>query len=176
MKVPADAALGLEPFDGRIASWFARRYGAPTEIQRLAWPRIAAGEHLLISAPTGSGKTLTGFLWAIDRLATGAWESGSGVRVLYVSPLKALNADIERNLSDPLAGIGAIMRMGGIYWFAMGVYTAIVLFETLAVGALNLIPFAGRFLSAFVQSYTYLAIGCLLGLAVFKKAPELGLD
>jgi hypothetical protein len=99
-------------------------------------------------------------------------------KILY-SPVALVAAAISRGFLatlNPLAGIGAIMRMGGSYWFAMGVYTLIVLVETLAVGALNLIPLAGRFLSAFVQSYTYLAIGCLLGLAVFKKAPELGLD
>ncbi len=120
---------------------------------------------------------------ALEESRTPAWVFAAYVaaiawKVLY-SPVALVAAAISRGFLatlNPLAGIGAIMRMGGIYWFAMGVYTAIVLFETLAVGALNLIPFAGRFLSAFVQSYTYLAIGCLLGLAVFKKAPELGLD
>lgn len=77
---------------------------------------------------------------------------------------------------NPLAGIGAISRMGGTYWSAMGVYTVIVIVETLLVGALGMIPLAGKLLGAFVQSYAYLAIGCLLGLAVFKKAPELDLD
>ncbi|KAB2958374.1 MAG: DEAD/DEAH box helicase, partial [Thermoanaerobaculia bacterium] len=67
----------------------------------MAWPRIAAGEHVLAIAPTGSGKTLAAFLWALDRLLTGAWEGGA-LRVLYVSPLKALNSDIERNLRAPL--------------------------------------------------------------------------
>lgn len=99
-------------FDPRVAAWFARRYGAPTEIQALAWPRIAAGENLLVVAPTGSGKTLTGFLWPLDRLLTGAWEGG-GLRVLYVSPLKALNADIERNLQEPLAGLRAALEVEG---------------------------------------------------------------
>jgi ATP-dependent Lhr-like helicase len=85
-----------------VATWFRTRYGEPTVAQRLAWPRIAAGEHLLLTAPTGSGKTLAAFLWALDRLLTGAWPGGT-VRVLYVSPLKALNTDIRRNLLDPLA-------------------------------------------------------------------------
>jgi len=91
----------LEFFDSRTRAWFDRRFEAPTDIQALAWPAIAAGEHVLATAPTGSGKTLTAFLWAIDRLASGAWEGGS-VRVLYVSPLKALNNDIQRNLLLPL--------------------------------------------------------------------------
>lgn len=102
----------MDCFDPRVAAWFARRYGAPTEIQALAWPRVAAGENLLVVAPTGSGKTLTGFLWPLDRLLTGAWEGG-GLRVLYVSPLKALNADIERNLQEPLAGLRAALEVEG---------------------------------------------------------------
>lgn len=74
----------------------------PTEVQARAWPEIAAGRHVLATAPTGSGKTLTAFLWALDRLLSGEWEGGR-IRVLYVSPLKALNADVERNLERPLA-------------------------------------------------------------------------
>jgi hypothetical protein len=77
---------------------------------------------------------------------------------------------------NPVAGISAIRIMGPTYWAAMGVFTGIAVVETMLVGALGFIPLAGRFLAAFVQSYTYLASGCLLGLAVFKKAPELGLD
>lgn len=90
------------PFHPVIRSWFAQRYGHPTEVQREAWPAIARGEHVLACAPTGSGKTLAAFLWAIDRLMTSAWD-GSCLRVLYVSPLKALNNDVRRNLLTPLA-------------------------------------------------------------------------
>ncbi len=104
--------MGLERFDPRIRAWFTARYGVPTAVQQAAWGPIAAGEHVLVTAPTGSGKTLTAFLWALDRLATGAWESGT-TRVLYVSPLKALNADIERNLIEPLAGIGEAFAAAG---------------------------------------------------------------
>ena len=107
--------MGLDLFHPVVRSWFADRYGRPTEIQALAWPPLAAGEHLLIVAPTGSGKTLTGFLWPLERLLTGAWEGG-GVRVLYVSPLKALNHDVERNLTRPLAELESAFRAAGRPW------------------------------------------------------------
>ena len=92
----------LAVFHPIVRQWFAERVGEPTAVQRLAWQRIAAGEHVLATAPTGSGKTLAAFLWAIDRLLTGALPTGA-VRVLYVSPLKALGNDIRRNLTAPLA-------------------------------------------------------------------------
>ncbi len=104
--------MPLDRFDPAVRSWFGGRFGSPTPVQRAAWGPIAAGEHVLIVAPTGSGKTLTAFLWALDRLATGAWETGT-TRVLYVSPMKALNADIERNLVEPLAGIHAAFAAAG---------------------------------------------------------------
>ncbi len=92
----------LRLFAPPIAEWFSSRYGEPTDVQAKAWPRIAAGEHVLLTAPTGSGKTFAAFLWALDRLLTGEWEPGA-TRVLYVSPLKALGNDIQRNLTEPLA-------------------------------------------------------------------------
>ena len=88
------------------------RHGAPTAVQRSAWPAIAAGEHVLATAPTGSGKTLCAFLWALDRLLQGVWEPGT-VRVLYVSPLKALNNDIRRNLLTPLSELRARLLANG---------------------------------------------------------------
>ncbi|HDP81415.1 MAG TPA: DEAD/DEAH box helicase, partial [Spirochaetes bacterium] len=91
----------LSHFDPLIARWFTERFGAPTDTQRRAWPSIAAGSHVLVSAPTGSGKTLAAFLWALDRLITEAWSPGA-TRVLYVSPLKALNNDVRKNLLAPL--------------------------------------------------------------------------
>ncbi|MEZ0230580.1 MAG: DEAD/DEAH box helicase, partial [Planctomycetota bacterium] len=98
-------------FSTATQHWFDTNLGAPTEAQRRGWEAIARGGHVLIHAPTGSGKTLAAFLHAIDRLArpsTGSGErSGGRLRVLYVSPLKALAADVEKNLEVPLRGIGA---------------------------------------------------------------------
>jgi len=110
MKSPLDESLRL--FAPAIAGWFKERFGQPTDVQSQAWPRIAAGEHVLLTAPTGSGKTLAAFLWALDRLLTGEWEPGA-TRVLYVSPLKALGNDIQRNLTEPLADLAARFSSGG---------------------------------------------------------------
>jgi len=95
------------PFTPRVRAWFDRAFESPTPAQRQAWPAIAAGQNVLLSAPTGSGKTLAAFLWALDRLSSEPRPAGAGTRVLYVSPLKALAYDIERNLRTPLRGIGA---------------------------------------------------------------------
>ncbi len=97
----------LAPFSPAVRAWFERTFDAPTPAQALGWPRIAAGAHTVIQAPTGSGKTLAAFLWALDRARPGA-----GMQVLYVSPLKALNYDVERNLRGPLAGIGSHLTVG----------------------------------------------------------------
>jgi ATP-dependent Lhr-like helicase len=105
----------LEGFSPATRDWFGRAFAEPTAAQAQAWPAIASGEHVLISAPTGSGKTLAAFLWAIDQLAAerGRRSSGEaapgnpGISLLYVSPLKALSYDIDRNLRVPLRGIGA---------------------------------------------------------------------
>ncbi|MFQ5525298.1 MAG: DEAD/DEAH box helicase [Thermoanaerobaculia bacterium] len=115
--MPADSARQppdhlLAAFDVVTRNWFESRFESPTEIQALAWPGIARGEHVLASAPTGSGKTLTAFLWALDRLLAGAWVGGN-VRVLYLSPLKALNNDIRRNLLGPLAELEAAFEAAG---------------------------------------------------------------
>ncbi|HTA36068.1 MAG TPA: DEAD/DEAH box helicase, partial [Solirubrobacteraceae bacterium] len=97
----------LANFTPRVRKWFEQAFDAPTAAQSKAWPAIAAGEHVLLSAPTGSGKTLAAFLWALDRLSAEPREPGQGTRVVYISPLKALAYDIERNLRTPLRGIGA---------------------------------------------------------------------
>ena len=109
MSQPADPAGHADPlarFSPAVRTWFAQALGEPTPIQRRAWEAIADGKNALIIAPTGSGKTLAAFLYAIDRLmaekaaayAGGSFRSGArwrkGVRVLYVSPLKALGADV----------------------------------------------------------------------------------
>src|SRR4029450_3023616 len=88
--------------------WFENAFGTPTPAQRLGWPAIASGKHTLIQAPTGSGKTLAAFLYGIDKLNS---EPGRGRRLIYVSPLKALNYDIERNLRAPLAGLESDLRV-----------------------------------------------------------------
>jgi ATP-dependent Lhr-like helicase len=97
----------LASFDPRVRDWFARAFERPTEAQAQGWPAIAAGENVLVSAPTGSGKTLAAFLWALDRLVTQpAPEGDRRTRLVYVSPLKALSYDVEKNLRAPLKGIG----------------------------------------------------------------------
>ena len=90
-------------------AWFERAFEGPTPAQALGWPAIATGGHVLIQAPTGSGKTLAAFLLGLDRLNE---TPGQGLRLLYVSPLKALNYDIERNLRSPLAGLGSKLQVG----------------------------------------------------------------
>ena len=108
----------LGPFSPAVRAWFATSFEAPTDAQARGWAAIAAGRHTLIHAPTGSGKTLAAFLWCLDRLARDPspepTEAEPGhVRVLYISPLKALTYDIERNLRAPLTGIGlAAQRLG----------------------------------------------------------------
>ncbi|MGH2840588.1 MAG: DEAD/DEAH box helicase, partial [Solirubrobacteraceae bacterium] len=101
--------MALSQFTPAVRTWFASAFDAPTEVQAQAWPAIATGEHALISAPTGSGKTLAAFLWALDRLSR---EPSDRTRLVYVSPLKALAYDIDRNLRAPLRGIGADLTVG----------------------------------------------------------------
>src|SRR6516165_9470570 len=101
-------ALFLPP----VREWFRAALGEPTPAQRRGWPAIAAGKHTLILAPTGSGKTLAAFLACLD----GLWRQDpipTGVRVLYISPLKALNNDIHRNLQVPLEGVAETARRMG---------------------------------------------------------------
>ncbi|HUZ14942.1 MAG TPA: DEAD/DEAH box helicase [Gaiellaceae bacterium] len=98
----------LDVFSPETKEWFERNFAAPTPAQEKGWPVIASGKSVLIQAPTGSGKTLAAFLSAIDRLTP---TPNAGLRVLYVSPLKALNYDVERNLRGPLAGLRSELRV-----------------------------------------------------------------
>jgi ATP-dependent helicase Lhr and Lhr-like helicase len=98
----------LGPFSPETREWFTRTFAEPTPAQALGWPAIATRGHTLIQAPTGSGKTLAAFLYGIDRLNP---DPRQGLRLLYVSPLKALNYDIERNLRGPLAGLRSELRV-----------------------------------------------------------------
>jgi len=95
------------PFSEPVRRWFEASFAAPTPAQAQGWPAISSGANTLICAPTGSGKTLAAFLWGIDRLSREPEALGAGVRLVYVSPLKALSYDVERNLRAPLKGIGA---------------------------------------------------------------------
>jgi ATP-dependent Lhr-like helicase len=103
--------VGLASFSDPTRAWFEMTFGAPTEAQLRAWPAISGGDHVLLCAPTGSGKTLAAFLWAIDRL--GQEPADGGTRVVYVSPLRALAVDVDKNLRAPLRGIDlAAHRLG----------------------------------------------------------------
>ena len=112
--VAADAVLDL--FHPVTAAWFRAVFDGATAPQREGWPAIARGESTLILAPTGTGKTLTAFLWCLDNLMlrTPAEEAGRGCRIVYLSPLKALASDVERNLRSPLAGIANLARRDGV--------------------------------------------------------------
>ncbi len=108
-----DALSGFSPL---TRDWFAGAFAAPTQAQAQAWAAIAKGDNTLVIAPTGSGKTLAAFLWALDRLAAAPPPSDPKLRcrVLYISPLKALAVDIERNLRAPLTGIRQMARRMGV--------------------------------------------------------------
>ncbi|GGD61922.1 ATP-dependent helicase [Microbacterium murale] len=112
----------LERFTPATQDWFRGAFSAPTPAQAGAWDAISAGRHALVVAPTGSGKTLSAFLWAIDRVFRERTDAGDAApakgtartRILYISPLKALGVDVERNLRSPLVGIGQSARRLGM--------------------------------------------------------------
>ncbi|WP_237233652.1 DEAD/DEAH box helicase [Rothia nasisuis] len=113
----AETSPALSLFSAATRRWFEGAFSAPTAAQTGAWEAISAGRHALIVAPTGSGKTLSAFLWALDRLhfeGQDAGEQVGGTRVLYISPLKALGVDVERNLRSPLIGIAQTARSLGL--------------------------------------------------------------
>src|SRR4030081_3346306 len=108
--------MALSSFHPLVRQWFAETLGAPTRAQALGWAVLRDRRHTLIAAPTGSGKTLAAFLTAIDDLVRGALAGPlpDEVRVVYVSPLKALSADIHKNLAEPLAGIERLAAVAGL--------------------------------------------------------------
>lgn len=106
---------GSTPFHPLVERWFLAKYSRPTEIQQKAWELISNEESALISAATGSGKTMAAFLWALNQLVSGMWLPGQ-TRVLYVSPLKALNNDIRRNLLEPLTELRSLFEQEGLEW------------------------------------------------------------
>jgi ATP-dependent helicase Lhr and Lhr-like helicase len=102
----------LDQFTPATRDWFRQAFARPTAAQEQAWPAIASGDHVLLAAPTGSGKTLAAFLWAIDQLSQlSSDDSDRKIGLVYVSPLKALSYDIDRNLRVPLRGIGADLKV-----------------------------------------------------------------
>lgn len=109
--LPATMALASLP--QAMAAWFVSRFGQPTSIQRLAWPALAAGKNVLISAPTGTGKTLAAFLPLLATFRTDSpWSVGTGIRGLYLSPLRALGNDANRNLTDALTELSSFPPEG----------------------------------------------------------------
>ena len=112
-------AAALNRFDPLVRDWFTAAFAEPTTAQAGAWDAIGKGDHTLVVAPTGSGKTLAAFLSAIDDLVSRAAEPtphppAQRCTVLYLSPLKALAVDVERNLRSPLTGIGAVAARAGV--------------------------------------------------------------
>jgi ATP-dependent Lhr-like helicase len=114
-STPADAADSLSAFNPAVQDWFGGAFPAATPSQQLGWPPISRGESTLILAPTGSGKTLAAFLWCINRLMFEPLPAiNRRCRILYVSPLKALAVDVERNLRSPIVGIANMADLRGL--------------------------------------------------------------
>ena len=112
---PGSVHPALAAFQPPVRDWFAAAFSAPTLAQRLGWPAIASGDSTLILAPTGSGKTLAAFLWCVNRLMfSPAPADAARCRVVYLSPIKALAVDVERNLEAPLQGIAQAARRMGV--------------------------------------------------------------
>src|ERR1700712_5615041 len=109
-------SAALDRFSPATRDWFTGAFSEPTAAQDGAWDAISSGSHALVVAPTGSGKTLAAFLWSIDRLTATAPDEDprKRTRVLYISPLKALGVDVERNLRAPLVGVTQTAKRLGL--------------------------------------------------------------
>ncbi|HET7420477.1 MAG TPA: DEAD/DEAH box helicase [Candidatus Dormibacteraeota bacterium] len=115
MSIVAGVGQAMDLFSPPVREWFRATFAVPTAVQERGWQEVAAGRHVLMAAPTGSGKTLAAFLWCLDRLASEpAPPEAERCRVLYVSPLKALAHDVDRNLRSPLVGIRHQMESQGL--------------------------------------------------------------
>lgn len=113
-KSPTVATDPLAPFHPAVREWFQAVFTEPTRPQQMGWPAIAKGDSTLVLAPTGTGKTLAAFLWAINRLMFSPVPATSErCRIIYISPIKALAVDVERNLRAPLVGIAQTAQRGG---------------------------------------------------------------
>ena len=107
-SVASTLTMPLAGFHPTIQRWFANKFGEATEPQRLGWPLIRSGKHTLISAPTGTGKTIAGYLSAIDALAHEGKDLPDETHVLYISPLRALSNDVQKNLQKPLSELAEL--------------------------------------------------------------------
>src|SRR4029077_21064696 len=116
MSIVAVVGQALDLFSGPVRDWFRAAFAAPTTVQERGWQEVASGRHVLMAAPTGSGKTLAAFLWCLDRLTSEPVPAeAERCRVLYVSPMKALAHDVDRNLRSPLVGLRhQIEAAGGV--------------------------------------------------------------
>src|SRR3954469_14027282 len=109
------ARSALAPFHPLVAKWFKEELGKPSAPQEKGWPAIASGDDTLILAPTGTGKTLAAFLWELNQLIVDGLKAplGNSVQILYVSPLKALNNDVQKNLESPLGQLAQRFKDAG---------------------------------------------------------------
>ena len=151
----------LDRFTPATQDWFRGAFDAPTNAQAGAWEAISAGRNALVVAPTGSGKTLSAFLWAIDSVfrerVEGAEADGEPrTRILYISPLKALGVDVERNLRSPLIGIAAVWIVSALIAVAVGIVAPLdqrVGWLCVGLGITLIVAFAVQIFSAPAQGF-----------------------